>query len=109
MIVQMGKELSFSFWRNTRTEKHHPDPPELTPDPPVIPVVPRASTRGCTCEFCGCRLTSDGEIIKMGETAKAVRKHEEEIENLKKVNDDSMKEIARLKAQVPTAPRRMPI
>jgi len=29
-------------------------------------------------------LTADGEIIKMGETAKAFRKHEEEIEALKK-------------------------
>jgi len=100
----MGK-----FWRNTRTEKHHPDPPELSPDPPPIPPVPLRTGKGCVCEFCGCRLTADGEIIKMGETAKAFRKHEEEIEALKKTADEQTKEIAALKAKLPVAPKRMPI
>lgn len=105
----MGKELSSSFWRNTRTEKHHPDAPELTPDPAPVPPVPPRTGRGCTCEFCGCRLTPDGEIIKMGDTAKAFRKHEDEIEALKKTADEQTKEIAALKAKVPPVQKRMPI
>ncbi len=85
------------FWRNTRTEKHHPDdPPELRPDPSPPP--PPSRGTGCTCEFCGCRLTSGGEIIKVGETAKGYRKQEDVIEALKKSVDDLTKERDVLKA-----------
>jgi len=105
MIVPMA----YKFWRNTRTEKHYPDIPELAPDPPPVPPIPPRPGAGCICEFCGCRLTSGGEIIKMGEVAKSVRKHESEVEGFKKQIDEQAKEIAALKTKIPAVPRRMPI
>jgi hypothetical protein len=86
------------YWKNSRLEKHHPgDPPELSADPPVPPIIP-ATGRGCTCEFCGCRLTAGGEVLKLGESAKAFRKQDDLIEELKKSIDDLTKERDVLKA-----------
>lgn len=38
--------------------------------------------RQVTCEFCGCKLTRHGEIVKLGEDAKRMRKAEQTIEEL---------------------------
>lgn len=38
--------------------------------------------RQVTCEFCGCKLTRGGEIVKLGEAAKEFRKAERTIEEL---------------------------
>lgn len=86
------------FFRNTRLEKHHPDAPELSPDPPSPPAAPARTGRGCTCEFCGCRLTAEGEIIKVGDAAKSFRKQEDTILELGKNIDALTKERDILKA-----------
>jgi hypothetical protein len=56
-------------------------PPAAAPPVAPVPEVVRTG-RGCTCEFCGCKLTGSGEIISMGEPAKKMRKANEEIETL---------------------------
>lgn len=37
-----------------------------------------------TCEFCGCRLTSDGEVTQMSEKAKDILKLEDKITALER-------------------------
>ena len=70
------------FWRNTKLEKHHPDPLDTNNPPSNPPPDPAPNrSRGCTCEFCGCQLTGNGEIIKMGDKAKTYRKHDQTIED----------------------------
>lgn len=88
------------FWRNTRHEKHHPDPPaELAPDvAPASGSGDRAAGRGCTCEFCECRLTASGEVLRLGAKAKGFREHETTVEALKKQIDELTKERDILKA-----------
>lgn len=81
-----------------RNEKHYPDPdpaPELRPDPPPAPA---RSESGTTCEFCGCKLTRGGEVLKLGETARGFRKQDDIIEGLKKSVDELTKERDVLKA-----------
>jgi len=53
------------------------DPLNTDSSPPSAPSVPR---RGCTCEYCECKLAPSGEVLSMGEKAKGFRKHEEIIE-----------------------------
>lgn len=52
------------------------------------------------CEFCGCQVTPSGEIIRMGETAKQFRKHEEIVEKKEK-------EIARLTDELTEAKKKL--
>lgn len=82
------------FWRNTRTEKHRPDPPvndPLNTDPPRSPAPD--VRRKCVCEFCECKLTPQGEIIEMGEKAKRFRNHDNVLEG-------KDREITRLSAEI---------
>lgn len=87
------------FWRNTRTEKHRPDPPTdpLNTDTPPAP--PPASERKCVCEFCGCQLTPRGEVLRMGEAAKNFRKHEEIVERKDKEIANLNRELAEVKQE----------
>ena len=87
-------EKTNRFWRNTRTEKHHPDADPLDTAPPPAPA-PAASPKNCVCEFCHCQLTPRGEIIRMGDVAREYRKHDEAIE----AKD---KEIRRLESELAT-------
>lgn len=58
-----------------------PDPldPLPPPDPDPIPArgIPRDPQPRATCEFCECTLTSDGEVLKLSEKAKAWRDRKE--------------------------------
>lgn len=77
------------FWRNTRTEKHYPDPLDTGLPPAPVP----APAKKIVCEFCGCQLSPAGEVMRMGEEAKKYRDHGEVV-----VAKD--KEIARLNADL---------
>ena len=81
------------FWRNTRTEKHHPDGDPLSTDPPVNNPNPPVARRGCTCEYCGSTLAPSGEVLRMGDKAKEFRRHED-------IVDAKDKEITRLNAEI---------
>ena len=74
--------------------------PEDPLDTSPAPVTPAASERKCVCEFCGCHLTPRGEIIRMGEVAKSVRKHDEVIEK-------KDKEVSRLSEELADAKRKI--
>jgi len=68
-------------------------------DPPVDPPAPAPAapaTRTIVCEFCECRLTPAGEVMRMGDRARRVLKDEQTIEDLKADN-------ARLAAELQTA------
>jgi len=70
------------FWRNTRLEKHRAagDPPASDPlntDDPPRPATPVIQPgRKIVCEFCGCQVTPQGEVMRMGDKAKEFRDHE---------------------------------
>jgi hypothetical protein len=85
------------FWRNTRTEKHHPDDVLDTNLPPVV--LPVASRRKTVCEFCECQVTPNGEVIVIGEKAKNFRKHDEILEKRDAEIRRLTEEISALKAE----------
>lgn len=75
------------FWRNTRTEKHFADP---VSDPPPTPApVPNK----LTCEFCGCELSKNGDVLRRGEAATKFLKHDDVIA-------EKDREIARLNSEL---------
>jgi hypothetical protein len=69
------------FWRNTRTEKHHPDPLD-PPTPPTPPTPEVRSSRSCTCGFCDAVLAPNGDVLRMGARSKKLRDLEDEFEKL---------------------------
>lgn len=84
--------VDLRFWRNTRTEKHRPDDPLDTNNPPTpspTPTLPRDTT----CGACGCRLARSGEILATGENYKKFLKHEQIVEG-------KDREIAKLQADL---------
>jgi hypothetical protein len=88
------------FWRNTRTEKHHPDDP-LNTDPPSTPSAP-APPRDIVCGACGCKIARSGEILKTGETYKQFLKHEQTIESKDREIASLTAEVVALKQEVST-------
>jgi predicted nucleic acid-binding Zn-ribbon protein len=54
-------------------------PDDILDSPPTPP----EREKGTTCEFCGCKLARNGEIISVGDRAKQFRKLEEENAKLK--------------------------
>jgi hypothetical protein len=58
-------------------------PDELLPPDDGAGDKPPKAPNQITCEFCGCKLTRHGEIVRLGAEAKAFRKAEETIEELK--------------------------
>ena len=50
-----------------------------TPDPAPAPIPRRASR--VVCEFCGCALTPEGEVMKRGEAARKFQRLEQELED----------------------------
>jgi len=70
-----------------------PDGDVLNTDPPAPPA---PADRKCVCEFCGCQLTPRGEVLKMGDSAKNFRRHEEIVES-------KDKEIRRLEGELSAA------
>jgi hypothetical protein len=69
------------FWRNTRTEKHRPDPDPLGTDPPApAPAAGNPPPREIVCSACGCKLARNGEIVATGDTYKKFLKHDSVIE-----------------------------
>lgn len=45
-------------------------PDDLPPDPAPVPAPRRTRGSLIECEFCGCRLTPDGEIVHRGDVAR---------------------------------------
>lgn len=92
------------FWRNTRLEKHRPDPADpldtnnLPPAPPSNP--PR---RKIVCEFCECQLTPNGEIISLGTKAKIHRDHSDVVERKDSEIHKLTEEISGLRKQLSEA------
>ena len=62
------------------------DPTELPTDPPVDPPpsAPPARGRGCICGFCECKITADGDVLKMSDAAKGYVTQEEELADARK-------------------------
>jgi len=59
-----------------------PDP-EILPPPEPTPIPrsdPPEGRRRPVCEFCGCKLTSSGEVLEVSDKAKSFRRHGETIE-----------------------------
>jgi hypothetical protein len=52
----------------------------LPPEPPEPP--PSSRRSAIVCEFCECKLTASGDILKMSDRAKALRKQEDTIDGL---------------------------
>ena len=73
-------EFENRFWRNTRTEKHRPDPTNTDDPPPAPPQVPPVQSGNVTCGGCGCKLARNGEIISTGERYKSFLKHDQTVE-----------------------------
>lgn len=71
------------FWRNTRTEKHHPDPLDTGGNPPAPPASDPPETAYVLCGFCKCELTKGdkkhvgGDIVRMSDDARAYRDQKE--------------------------------
>lgn len=83
-----------------------PDDPILDPsgDPPT--------GRKKTCEFCGCQLSQEGEIVRMGEQARKYEKlsrdlsdAEEKINLLNTTVEEQRKKIAELSAAHSESPK----
>lgn len=61
------------------------DPTALPTDPPIDPPIdpgpptPPTRGRGCICAFCECKLTADGDVLKMSDTAKGYVLIEDEL------------------------------
>jgi hypothetical protein len=94
------------FWRNTRTEKHMPDPL----DPPAAPPAPpreerREGGRGCVCGFCEAKLAPNGDVLAMSTRAKKLRDLDDDNERLRAQVTSLTAEVDRLKAiAAPPAP-----
>lgn len=73
-----------------------PLPPSAVVDPPAGPTERR---KRCTCEYCGCTLTADGEIIKLGDDARKFRDQEDEIKRLNR-------ELATAREKLAAAPEK---
>lgn len=85
------------------------EPPEPTPAP-----APRVPGSGYThCDFCGCKLAANGQIVEVSEVAagyrdakenhrKAIAKLDEEITNLREQLSAKDAELATLKGQAST-------
>lgn len=58
----------------------------------------RGGGKSLTCEFCDCKLTADGEIIRMGAKAKTYRDSEDQIAKLSEKVTKLETELAALKA-----------
>jgi len=83
------------FWRNTRTEKHRPDPLDTTVPPPPPP-----QPREIVCSACGCKIARSGEVLSTGDTYKNFLKHEQTIEG-------KDREITRLTAELAEEKRKV--
>lgn len=69
-------------------------PPSPEPEPESAP---KRSSRSVVCEFCECKLTPDGEILKLGARARKLRDLEDELEAAEKSVGLLEAEITRLK------------
>jgi hypothetical protein len=58
-----------------------PNPLENNPAPPHAGTTPHQKI---ICEFCGCKLAPSGEVLELGEKAKAFSDHPETKEKLEK-------------------------
>lgn len=77
-------------------------PPNEPPAPPAPQPAP-GRTRNITCEFCKCTLAPSGDYIRLSEEAKALRKLEEKIVDLKDEIERKNAEIAELKTKLSQA------
>jgi hypothetical protein len=67
-------------------------------DPPPLPPPPRVPGSGyILCDFCGCKLAQNGQIVEMYEKAEGYR---DEKENHKKAVGKLDEEITNLRAQI---------
>lgn len=90
-----------------------PDPDPQPPPSPAIPV-PLRRTAPITCAFCECSLAPNGDVLKMSDTAKALRDSQDVIDRLNRTiaeRDAAIvalnKEASDLRALIPpTAPAR---
>lgn len=75
--------------------------PGSVDEPP--PRVSPPSSRNPTCEFCGCRLTPAGEIIRMGDDAKRFRALSESLEQAEAVSETLRADLANVRAKLEAA------
>jgi hypothetical protein len=75
-------------------------PPAVVNDPPE----PRPTRRDrIRCEFCGCTLTSTGEILSLSDDARGHRDRKEEMAKQKALIDKLEKDLAEANARLKPA------
>lgn len=81
------------------------DPTELPTDPPVDPApgptpAPPSRGRGCICGFCECKITADGDVLKMSDVAKGYVTQEEELTDARKSLKEARESITVLEEKL---------
>lgn len=76
---------------------------DLPPTPAPVPTpgpVPAPSVHRIICECCGCQLTADGEVLRLGDEAKRVRRLDDKIEKADQKIRDLETENAELRRSI---------
>jgi len=86
-------------------------------DPAPTPPAPPTRTNRVTCDFCGCQLAANGDVLRMSDEAKAMQKASHNLSEVKaelstvqgKLTEaeTALAEAKRVADTLPTAQRKM--